>query len=66
MKITTVRVRRLQSFPFGFGHVAVEIEAQVEDDRGETPEQVLHDLRGRVDTETREYLASAMASRSYT
>ncbi len=63
MKITSIRLRRLQSFPYGFGHVGVEMEAEVQHALGETPEQVLHDLRDRVDAEVREFLEAAMASR---
>lgn len=46
MKITVVRFRRLQSHDRGYGHDAVEAEAQVED--GETPEEAIDTLKGWV------------------
>jgi translation elongation factor EF-1beta len=56
MKITQVTIRRLKSHSIGFGHVAVELTAEVDHEKGETPEQVIHDLRDRVDEEVRQYL----------
>jgi hypothetical protein len=43
MKITVIRYRRLQSHEFGYGHDAVEAEAQI--DEGEDAESALGELK---------------------
>lgn len=43
MKITTIRYRRLQSHDRGYGHDAVEAEAQI--DEGEDAESALAELK---------------------
>lgn len=47
MKITAIRYRRLKSQTVGYGHEAVEAEAQVED--GEAPDDALSALKAWVD-----------------
>lgn len=51
MKITKIRLRSLHSISHGYGHEAVEIEADVAD--GEDVEQAIHDLRDRLASELR-------------
>lgn len=57
LKITAIRIRRLDSEGLRFGHVAVEMEAQVHED--ESPAQVMTDLRTLVDAELRDYRRAA-------
>ncbi|MDB5552161.1 MAG: hypothetical protein JWL86_2145 [Rhizobium sp.] len=55
MKITTIRFRRLRSHDRGYGHDAVEAEAEVQ--LGETPDEAFSALKAWVDaklTEERE------------
>ena len=47
MKVTTIRLRKLASMPDGYGHHAVEIEAQVEP--GEAIEVAAAQLHAEVD-----------------
>lgn len=46
MRITAIRYRRLQSHEFGYGHDAVEAEAQI--DEGEDAETALDELKAWV------------------
>lgn len=54
MKITKIRLRSLRSLDRGYGHEAVELEADVEG--GDDVDQAIHDLRDRVAREVRRSL----------
>ena len=49
MKVTTIRLRKLVSTPHGYGHHAVELEAQIED--GESYDEAMEKLRRQVDAQ---------------
>lgn len=49
MRITHIRLRKLESRPHSYGHVAVEMEAEVGED--DDLDQAIHDLRDHVDGE---------------
>ena len=52
MKVTTIRLRKLVSTPHGYGHHAVELEAQVEP--GETYDEAVEKLGHEVDVQIRQ------------